>query len=314
MKACAKAVLPSTWKTCLWLIKLTWAVSFTMLLLKWFGLLPVIAGAVEPLLSSFGLPGETALPLVSGYFVNVYSALAIISTLSLTTRQMTILGTMILCAHSMILETSVLKKTGTSAALMVAIRTAACIASGFILNLILPADMGAGKAATAAKGILPAKAMDMSLLWPMTREWLISSLKLTLMLVAIIFTLNILQRILTEFGIMDKISKVLSPLMTVFGLPRKTSFLWIVANIIGLGYGAAALIDEVERGALTKRDVLLVDTHVCTTHSNIEDLLLMTASGGVCWIMLFFRWGISMVNVWAIRLGEFCRAKLGASL
>ena len=34
LKACVREVLPSTTKTCIWIIKITLAVSFAMMLLK----------------------------------------------------------------------------------------------------------------------------------------------------------------------------------------------------------------------------------------------------------------------------------------
>lgn len=37
---CVKEVLPSTTKTCIWIIKITVAVSFAMMLLKYFQILP----------------------------------------------------------------------------------------------------------------------------------------------------------------------------------------------------------------------------------------------------------------------------------
>ena len=120
----------------------------------------------------------------------------------------------------------------------------------------------------------------------------------------IIYTLNILQRILREFGIMERIARVFRPLMRVFGLPANVVFLWIVANIIGLGYGAAAMLDEMDRG-----DVLLLDTHICISHSNLEDLLLLTACGAVWWILLLARWAMSIVLVWEQRL-EFYLADI----
>ena len=73
---CVKEVLPSTTKTCIWIIKITVAVSFAMMLLKYFQILPWISNAVSPVFKVFGLPGATALAYVSGYFVNVYSCIA----------------------------------------------------------------------------------------------------------------------------------------------------------------------------------------------------------------------------------------------
>lgn len=292
--ACVKEVLPSTTKTCIWIIKITVAVSFAMMLLKYFQILPWISNAVSPVFRIFGLPGAAALAYVSGYFVNVYSCIAVMTTLELDWRAITILCTMVMCAHSMVLETAVLKKTGASGVRMVIVRTLCSFILGILLNLILPgsSDLSAMSADT---GVRPE---FLTALW----EWLLSALKLVLMMVAIIYSLNILQRLLREFGIMEKIAKVFRPLMSVFGLPSETVFLWIVANIIGLGYGAAAMLDELERGDIGKRDVLLLDSHICISHSNLEDLLLLTACGAVWWILLLSRWAMSIVLVWEQRL------------
>jgi Fe2+ transport system protein B len=135
-----KGALPQTTKTCLWIIKITLGVSFAMMLLKYLDVLPWIADLLDPLFKYVGLPGECALAFVSGYFVNVYSAVAVISTLNLDVRALTILGAMILCSHSMILETAVLKKTGANPVRMVIIRTIGSILIGIALNLIMPAS------------------------------------------------------------------------------------------------------------------------------------------------------------------------------
>ena len=291
---CIREVLPSTTKTCIWIIKITVAVSFAMMLLKYFDILPWISDAVSPVFKIFGLPGSAALAYVSGYFVNVYSAIAVMTTLDLDWRALTILCTMIMCSHSMVLETAVLGKTGASGVRMVIVRTLSALILGVVLNLILPgsADLSAAAAGTGEKLSF----------WMTLWEWFLSALKLVVMMVCIIYALNILQRLLREFGVMEKIARVFRPLMRVFGLPADTVFLWIVANIIGLGYGAAAMLDELERGDVSHRDVILLDTHICISHSNLEDLLLLTACGAVWWIMLLARWAMSIVLVWEQRL------------
>ena len=291
---CVKEVLPSTTKTCIWIIKITVAVSFAMMLLKYFQILPWISDAVSPVFKIFGLPGAAALAYVSGYFVNVYSCIAVMMTLELDWRALTILCTMVMCSHSMVLETAVLKKTGASGVRMVIVRTLSAFLLGIVLNLILPGS--------SVQDVAEAEAGERLSFWLTLWEWFLSALKLVLMMIAIIYTLNILQRLLREFGVMEKIAKVFRPLMRVFGLPANTVFLWIVANIIGLGYGAAAMLDELERGDVSRRDVLLLDTHICISHSNLEDLLLLTACGAVWWIMLLARWAMSIFLVWEQRL------------
>lgn len=299
---CVKEVLPTTTRTCIWIIKITVAVSLAMMLLKYFDILPWISDAVSPVFRIFGLPGSAALAYVSGYFVNVYSCIAVMTTLELDWRALTILCTMVMCSHSMVLETAVLKKTGASGVRMVIVRTLSAFILGIVLNLVLP---GSSDLSVAA-----AEAGEKLSFWITLRDWALSALKLVLMMVCIIYALNILQRLLKEFGIMEKIAIPFKPLMRVFGLPESTVFLWIVANIIGLGYGAAAMLDELDRGGVRKRDVLLLDTHICISHSNLEDLMLLAACGAVWWILLLSRWAMSIILVWEQRLAFYVKDRI----
>lgn len=291
---CVKEILPTTTKTCIWIIKITVGVSFAMMLLKYFNILPYISQAISPVFRLFGLPGATALAFVSGYFVNVYSAIAVMSTLDLDWRAITILSTMVMAAHSMFLETPVLRKTGVSAVRMVVVRTLSAFILGAVLNLILPgtATMSASSVASSVREAF----------MPQFWAWFLSTLKLVVMMICIIYALNILQRLLQEFGIMDKIARFFKPLMWVFGLPPDTVFLWIVANVIGLGYGAAAILDSMSRNSLSHRDVQLLDSHICISHSNLEDLILLSATGAVWWILLLARWAMAIVLVWEQKL------------
>ena len=302
---CVKEVTPSSIKTCIWMIEITVGVSFAMMLLKYFNILPWISDLISPIFKYFGLPGSAALAYLSGYFVNCYSAIAVISSLEMDWRAVTIIATMVLCSHSMILETAVLRKTGASAVRMVVVRTLTALALGFILNLILPGSAEEIVDSAAQKWDIP--------FWTTLWQWFLSTLKLVLLMVVIIFALNILQRILSEFGIMDVIARFFRPLMYVLGLPSNTTFLWLVANIVGLGYGAAAMLDEIGRGSVSNRAVKLLDTHICVSHRNVEDLMLMTALGGIWWVMLLIRVAAAIVLVWEQRLEFYLRDNFARS-
>jgi len=297
-----KEVLPSSLKTCIWMIKITVGVSFAMMLLKYFNILPLISDFISPVFRFFGLPGSAALAYLSGYFVNCYSAIAVISSLGMDARSITIIATMVLCSHSMILETAVLRKTGASAVRMVVVRTLTGLALGFILNRVLPGSSQQIVDSAAQTWTTP--------FWTTVWEWFLSTLRLVLLMVTIIFALNILQRILQEFGIMAVIAKCFTPLMYLFGLPASTTFLWLVANIVGLGYGAAAMLDEIGRGTLSEREVKLLDSHICVSHSNVEDLSLMVALGGIWYWMLFIRMGAALLLVWEHRLEFYIRDRV----
>ena len=299
-KRVVKQAVPRAFKTIWWIFKITAIVSFAMLLLKYTGILTWIAAAVSPVFQIFGLPGDASLAYVSGYFINVYSCIAVVSTLDLTVRQITILGTMTLAAHAMVVECAVQKKTGTNITYTVILRTLGSLALGIIMNQLLP-----------GKPVFDSASVNLSDIpffnikeefWPMFVVWFKGLVKLAAWMTVLITLLNVIQRAFYEYGIMTYISRFFSPLLTLFGLPKETSFLWIVANVVGLSYGSAAIMDEMERGGISDRSILELNTHIGISHSNLEDLMLFAAMGGQWYWMLLFRWAMVTILVWSLRL------------
>ena len=297
----ARDVLPTTIKTCVWLVKITVLISFGILILRYFNILPWFSGLISPVFNIFGLPGEAALAYVTGYFVNVYSAIAVISTLDLDIRAITILSVMVLCSHNIIIETAVQKKTGSSAIRMVVIRTLSAFVLAFVLNKIMPGEV--------VSNVLNS-AIEKASLKEMLTDWLYSTIRIVITMTVLIFTLSILQKILSEFGVIRWISKFLRPLLAIFGLPAKTSFLWIVANTLGLAYGAAVMIEEYEGGKVNKSDIDLLNHHIAISHSNLEDVILLTSVGGMFWWLLLSRWVMSLLLVWELKAEMAIRKKI----
>ena len=347
---CVKEVLPSTTKTCIWLLKITIGVSVLILFMRYFKILPWLSATLGPLFNHFGLPGEAALAYVSGYFVNMYAMLAIAGSMDLTARAITILGVMSLCSHNMITETAVQGKTGANPVRVVITRTLAGFVLAFVLNLILPLSqsdiamlggaVGESEAAVAEAptGVAPAAETPASeasitvapaagapatvasiteapaavqpLFKELAVEWCYSTLSILVKMTLLIYSLAILQRILSEFGVIRWVSKFLKPLLLLFGLPARCSFLWIVANILGIAYGGAVMMEEVRAGKLSLRDIKLVNQHIGISHSNLEDLALVASIGGIWWVMLLSRWAGSFILVWGYRAEMAIRKKL----
>jgi spore maturation protein SpmB len=294
--AAAKSAVPGALRTAWWMVRLTVMVSFGVEVLRWFGILNWMSESLSPLFGLVGLPGEAALAFISGYFVNVYAAVAVMDTLNLSWRMITILAVMVLCAHNMIIESPVQQKCGSSLVRIFMVRTLGALALGFCLHLMLPEPPGANPAheALMLPGTLP--------LTDTLRNWALSTLLLIAKMFTLIMSLSVLQRLLAEFGAIRVLSKICRPLLVVFGLPARTSFLWIVANVLGLAYGAAIMIEETERGKISRRDADLLNHHIGISHSNLEDLLLLYAAGAALWWMLLSRWGLAIVLVWERRL------------
>jgi spore maturation protein SpmB len=136
----------------------------------------------------------------------------------------------------------------------------------------------------------------------MLKDWALRTIKNVILMAVIVYLLTVLQKILTEYGIIEYISRFLKPVMIFFGLPEKTAFLWLVSNTLGLAYGAGIMIEEAEKGETTKEENDILNMHIGISHSNLEDLLLFTAAGGAYLWMLLSRWCMSFLIVWGLRV------------
>ncbi len=104
--------------------------------IKHFGLIDIISRLCKPFMSIFGLPGEAALCLIAGYFINLYAAIAVLTPLGLATKDITVVALMLGICHSLTLETPITKRTGASASLLLFVRVGLSLFSGMVLNLL----------------------------------------------------------------------------------------------------------------------------------------------------------------------------------
>ncbi len=125
--------LMTTWE----LTKIVVPVYIFVTFLSYTPVLNWVAEFCKPVMGLLGLPGEASLALVMGYTLNLYAALGVITGLSLTHKEITIIAVMLLMCHALFMETAISKRTGVSAAFIVTVRILISLISGFVLNLIL---------------------------------------------------------------------------------------------------------------------------------------------------------------------------------
>jgi hypothetical protein len=299
IKSCVLQAIAPAVKTSRWILTITVPVSFVVLLLKMTGLLPIIARLFAPLFAWFGMPGESALVFVTAGLVNIYACIGVIDTLGLTGRTVTILALMCLISHNLPVETAVQKKTGTPFFLTLMVRLGVSFAGAFALNIMLPADPGSMLNSAAARDMAVAG-------WGSElKDWLSGISYLCVKIIVLVTLLMILQHILEEFGITRWLSSVLKYPLMALGIPHEAAFLWIVANTLGLAYGAGVIIDHVERGKLSPKNADILNYHIAISHSLLEDTLLFVAIGvPVLWITIP-RIILAGITVWLKRLLEW---------
>ena len=222
------------------------------------------------------------------------SPIAMISTLTLSMREGTILALMCLFAHNLPVESAIQKRTGTPFWKTVVLRLSASMLGAMLLNWLLPQNMeGALEVAQQVNEV----ASIGSTLW----IWLVGSLQLSVKIVTIITSLMVLQAFLRHWGIIDKLAKWCAPLMRCMGLPKEQAFLWLTAQTVGLAYGSAILLNETTERKLPPLEINLFNYHIAVNHSLLEDTLIFAmigvSAGWIIWPRLLF----ALIIVWAVR-------------
>jgi hypothetical protein len=183
-------------------------------------------------------------------------------------------------------------KTGSKGWRMVCLRLAGAATGGLFLNLVLPDNHSVVIHGMAGNHLPFLEVMQ---------HWLTGTVALTFKLVCIVFSLNILQRILEEFGLMNMLARWVSPVLRPMGLPSDTAFLWLVAYVVGLAYGSAILIEHRKENKISAKDADLLNHHIALSHSLLEDTLLFFAIGaGLGWITLP-RIALAIIAVWTVK-------------
>ncbi len=286
--------LPKAGRTSWWLLKIIIPISLIVSFLQYWGVIAQFAAVVAPAFSLVGLPGESAIVCISSFFLPLYAPIAILATLTLSLREITILALMCLISHNMIVETAIQKKTGSSAFIMFTLRICFSFIAAILLNWLLPNQMGSGSIAHELSVF--ASVGEMLSSWLVSASWLV--LKITL----IVTGLMMFQGVMKEFKILDFLAKLLSPLMRIMGLSANSSFLWFVSQTLGLTYGAAIVLEAVEKHEMEKENANLLNYHIALNHSLLEDTLLFVAIGVPAGWLVIPRFTFAILVVWSVRL------------
>ncbi|NLC10967.1 MAG: nucleoside recognition protein [Firmicutes bacterium] len=95
-----------------------------------------LALVFRPILGVLNLPGEAAIPLTLGFFVNFYAAVGTISAMNLSAREITTLAVMLAICHELFMESAVCRYTGLRMLTSMGIRLSASILCALLLSLV----------------------------------------------------------------------------------------------------------------------------------------------------------------------------------
>ncbi|MGN0070019.1 MAG: nucleoside recognition domain-containing protein [Prevotella sp.] len=299
---CFRTALPSTWKSTSWLLKLMIPISLAVTLMQYSGILAWLARYLNPLFIHLGLPGASAVIFLSGAAAGTYAGIAAMMSIPLTMKQATILSLMIALCHALPMECAVNRKTGSSFWKMGAVRIVMALACALLLNILLPELQGMYIYLGAPDDSTPGLVL---------RTWLWSQVKMGLMVFLIIYLLMVMQRAMEAYALLAPLSRMLSPLMTLFGLPQKAAYMWLVGNVLGISYGSAVMLELEEKGIISREEANDVNYHLIMNHSLLEDTIVFALTGISAALIVTTRISFAMIVVWGRRLSVRLRSGAG---
>jgi hypothetical protein len=261
------------------------------------GMIDHVSAIFSPFMDLVGLPPEAGIVWTTAMLVNIYAAMvalvALLPEAPMSVAQITVLGTMILIAHSLPIEQRIVQKSGPGLIATTALRIVGAMVLGAILNAIYTSFSLLQENGVIAW--LPTTEADAN--W---QTWALDSLVSLFSIFWIILVLVLLLKLLDLLKITDLISKALSPLLGLMGISNHAIPVTMIGVMLGLSYGGALILREAKEGKMSPHDIFLSLSFMCLFHSALEDTLLIFALGADLSGILIARFIFAFVVLFAL--------------
>ncbi len=288
------------------LFKILIPVLLIVKLLQELGATEYLSMLLAPAMQLVGLPDAVGIVWATTLLVNIYAGMLVFANLglfgSLSVEQVTVLCSMMLLAHGLLIEGTIAKKSGMNVWLTVLIRIGGALLYGFILHRIYQA--GGWLQQPAHVLWQPVVQADPSL-----AQWAWGQVRNLAVIFGIICVLLFGLKLLKVLGIERLAAWLLQPVLRLLGIGPAATNISIIGITLGLSYGGGLLINEARQGTVPARDVCIAMVMLSLLHSVIEDTLLLLTLGadlsGMLWgRMLFTFIVVAIMSRLMNRLGE----------
>lgn len=123
-------------KTAVMLLKIVLPIYAVVIVIKYSPVMTFLQDFFSPAMKIFHLPGDGIMPLITGFFADEYSTIAVMSTFDFTTAEITTISMFVMVAHSVPVEIAIAQKMGMPAAKLVVFRILSAIAIGLLVGWI----------------------------------------------------------------------------------------------------------------------------------------------------------------------------------
>ncbi|MDZ4133237.1 MAG: nucleoside recognition domain-containing protein [Dethiobacteria bacterium] len=279
------------------LFKIILPVSIITRLLQEWGLIEQIGIFLAPVMKVVGLPGEMSLVWAASMITNIYGGMIVFASLApeleLTVAQVSVLGAMILVAHSLPVELMIAKKAGARLPVILAIRVLGALLLGWLLKQVYDLTGTLGQA-SQSMWVPP-------VVNPGWAAWALAELRNLLLIFLIILALLAMMALLKRLGIINLLVRLMGPILKLLGISHEAAPLTIIGMTMGISYGGGLIINEARAGTVAKKDLFTSITLMSLCHSLFEDTMLMVLIGGhlsaLLWGRLLFALLVTLLLV-----------------
>lgn len=295
MSKSIKKIITNTYhnavKSIVFMLKIIIPVTFIVMLLKYLDLIKYITFIFEPFMKIFGLRGEAALVIISGNLINNYGAIAAISTLNFTVKEITIIAVMLLFSHSLLVECAIMKGIKISISRQLLIRITSALISGIILNILIGNNYNQViNSSIKSKTQIPSINDSFShWLTSFFKDYFNTILDTTISIIIIITGLLLFLEILKTLNLFNKINNLFYKITRYLGFSKYAQTSLLVGIFIGITYGASTILIDYNEGKMNKKDLILVSTFLLLCHALIEDVVLFVNIGAIAWIIIVYK-------------------------
>ena len=264
-----------------------------------------IASLFAPAMRIFGLPGEAVVPVITGFFSDEYSVVAAIGAFSFNQACITIISVMVLCAHNIPVEVVIARKIGLSPWKVIIFRIATALIAGIVVAYMASVFIGGappaffpGTEATSAtasgSGGLDVE-LNFDLAWGVILPQMgLGILRTVLTIARVVIPMMIVIEIMLAYHIVQLIAKKLSSIRLLLGIGQDALLPLIVGLMMGVTYGAGAIIELNRTQPLSKKDTTLLGIFLFSCHAILESTYLFTVAGANIFIMTIARLAIAV--------------------
>ncbi|MEX0335330.1 hypothetical protein [Vibrio tubiashii] len=278
-----KEIFDVTWT----LYKIMVPIIIVIKVIEEMGGIAILSNWLSPLMSLVGLPDEMGLVWATTLLTNIYAGLLVFmnTDVQLTVAQVSVLGTLMLLAHSLPIEAAIAKKAGVSITMTLLLRLGGGILLAWLLHHSYQYWDLLGHTANVVWS--PEQVAQQTYL-----EWawvqVENLVAIFLVISALLFALKLMKLV----GVEKAMAIMLRPVLRLLGISREATNMTIVGITLGLSFGGGLLINEAKRGHIPARDVFIAIMLLNLVHSMIEDTILVLLIGAdfvsIFWGRLLF--------------------------